>query len=199
MRFPSTPSRAMAQALAPDLSLAGQLLLVVVASLVIAASAQVRIELGFSPVPITGQTLGVLLVGALLGPRLAFGATTLYIVQGVAGLPVFAGGTAGVARLLGPTGGYLIGFVLAASFVGWLAERGWDRRPVLTLLAMTLGNVVIYAFGLAVLSLYVPAERLLIAGLLPFIPGDLVKIVLAAALLPAGWRVVASFRGPAAP
>lgn len=106
------------------------LLLVTLFSLVTALSAQVAVPLPFSPVPLTGQTFGVLLTGALLGPRLGALAMVLYLIEGGVGLPFFAGGTFGAARLVGPTGGYLVAFPLAAAFTGWLATRGWDRRPL---------------------------------------------------------------------
>ncbi len=165
--------------------------LVLAGSLLIALSAQIAVPLPFSPVPVTGQTLAVLLVGALLGSRRGSLAVLVYIAQGMAGLPVFAGGAAGPARLLGPTGGYLVGFVAAAYLVGLLAERGWDRRVSTTAAAMALGNVVIYAVGALWLAVFVgglvPA---LTAGVMPFIPGDLVKIAIAALLLPAGWKLL---------
>ena len=165
--------------------------LVLGASLVIALSAQVAIQLPFSPVPITGQTMAVLLVGALLGSRRGALAVLAYIAQGLAGLPVFAGGVAGLARLFGPTGGYLVGFVAAAFLVGWLAERGWDRRFGTTLAAMTLGNLVIYSVGAAWLAVFVGGlSGAWSLGVLPFLPGDALKIVLAAVLLPGGWKLL---------
>lgn len=182
--------RVLSQALVPERSLLTEVTLLLAASLFIAATAQFRIELGISPVPITGQTFGVLLIGALLGSRRAPMAVLLYLAEGAAGLPVFTGGAAGAAHLVGPTGGYLLGFVAAAGLVGWLAERDWDRRPTTAVLAMALGNVVIYAFGLAVLSAYVPSDVLLLKGMILYLPGDLVKIALAAALLPLSWRLV---------
>ncbi len=160
-------------------------------SLLIALAAQVAVPLPFSPVPVTGQTFAVLLIGAAFGARLGAATVALYLAEGILGLPVFApGGPVGPARLLGPTGGYLIGFVAAAYVVGALAERGWDRRLVTAALAMLAGEVVIYAFGLAGLARFLPPERLLAAGLLPFIPGDLVKLALAALALPTAWRLV---------
>jgi biotin transport system substrate-specific component len=160
-------------------------------SWLIALSAQVAIPLPFSPVPVTGQTLAVLLVGALLGSRRGSLAVLAYIAQGLAGLPVFAGGALGMARLLGPTGGYLVGFAAAAFLVGLLAERGWDRRVLTTAAAMILGNLVIYAIGALWLAPFVGGlEQALATGVLPFIPGDLVKIVAAALLLPAGWKLL---------
>ena len=165
--------------------------LVLAGSLLIALSAQIAVPLPFSPVPVTGQTLAVLLVGALLGSRRGSLAVLVYIAQGMAGLPVFAGGAAGPARLLGPTGGYLVGFVAAAYLVGLLAERGWDRRVSTTAAAMALGNVVIYAVGALWLAVFVAGlVPALTAGVMPFIPGDLVKIAIAALLLPAGWKLL---------
>lgn len=168
-----------------------RLLLVVTGSLLIALAAQVAVPLPFSPVPVTGQTFAVLLVGAALGARLGAAAVLVYLAEGAVGLPVFApGGPLGAARFVGPTGGYLVGFAAAAYVVGALAERGWDRRLLTAALAMLVGEIAIYAFGLAGLSRFVPAERLLGAGLLPFIPGDLVKLALAAIALPVAWRLL---------
>lgn len=168
-----------------------QLLLVLGGSLLIALCAQIAIPLPGSPVPVTGQTFAVLLVGAALGSRLGASAVLAYIAEGAAGLPVWSPGTTvGIARLTGPTGGYIIGFLFAAFVVGLLAERGWDRRVWTASLAMLAGEVVIYASGLPGLARFVPAERLLDAGLVPFIAGDLYKLILAALALPAVWRFV---------
>lgn len=164
--------------------------LVIAGSLLVALLAQFAVPLPFSPVPVTGQTLAVLMVGMLLGSRRGSLALLTYLAEGAMGLPVLAGGAAGLARLTGPTGGYLIGFVAAASLVGWLAERGWDRRPGTTLLAMLLGNAVIYVCGLPWLAHFVGVERVLSLGLLPFLPGDLGKALLAMALLPWGWQLL---------
>ncbi|MEW6578444.1 MAG: biotin transporter BioY [Chloroflexota bacterium] len=164
--------------------------LVVGGSLFVALSAQLAIPLPFSPVPVTGQTLAVLLTGMLLGSRRGSLSLLTYLVEGGLGLPVFAGGTAGLARLTGPTGGYLIGFLAAAFLVGMLAERGWDRRTGTTFLAILLGNAVIYAFGLPWLAHFVGGERVLALGVLPFIPGDLWKLLLATMLLPWGWKLL---------
>ena len=159
-------------------------------SLFIALSAQVAIPLPFSPVPITGQTLAVLLTGVLLGSRRGSLCLLAYLAEGISGLPVFAGGMAGPARLVGPTGGYLVGFIAAAFLTGLLAERGWDRRVTTTLLAMLLGNAAIYAFGLPWLARFVGGERVLALGLLPFIPGDFLKLILATMFLPSGWKLL---------
>jgi biotin transport system substrate-specific component len=170
-------------------SLAWKALLVLAGSALIALAAQVRIPLPFSPVPVTGQTFAVLLVAAALG-RLGLASVVTYLVEGAVGLPVFAGGLSGVAYMTGPTGGYLIGFALAAAVVGSAAERGWDRHLATALAAMLVGEVAIYVGGLAWLARFVPADRLLGAGLVPFIPGDLFKMLLAALALPSAWRLV---------
>ena len=166
------------------------LALVTGGSVFIALAARIAIPLPFSPVPITGQTLAVLLVGALLGSRQGAISLLLYLLEGAVGLPVFAGGTGGLVRLLGPTGGYLVGFVAAVFVTGWLAERQWDRRFRSNFLAMLVGNIVIYVFGLPWLACFVGADKALALGLYPFIPGDLVKLVIATMALPSGWRLL---------
>ena len=168
-------------------------MLVMVGSAFIALFAQVAIPLPHTPVPLTGQTFAVLLVGALLGSARGCLAVLLYLFEGVIGLPVFAGGAFGLARLVGPTGGYLVGFVAAAFLVGLLAKRGWDRRVWSSALAMLLGNGVIYAFGLAWLAHVVGPEKAFSLGLYPFIPGDFIKLGLAAVALPAGWKLLRWF------
>ncbi|RME86300.1 MAG: biotin transporter BioY [Caldilineae bacterium] len=168
------------------------LLLVVGGSLLIALSAQIALPLPFSPVPITGQTFAVLLLAALFGRRLGVATVLAYLSEGVAGLPVFAGGGAGLQKLLGPTGGYLLGFVLAAWVVGRLAERGWDRSAGRTVMAMVAGNIAIYVLGLVWLGAMMCLQQAIVAGLLPFIPGDILKIVLAALVLPTGWKLISA-------
>lgn len=164
--------------------------LITVSSFFIALSAQITILLPFSPVPITGQTLAVLLTGALLGSRRGSLCIIAYLIEGATGLPVFAGGQAGLAPILGPTGGYLIGFIAAAYLTGLLAERGWDRRFGTTILAMLLGNIVIYVVGLPYLASFLRTWKIFPIGLYPFIPGDLLKVVIAATLLPSGWKIL---------
>lgn len=176
--------------LVPPLSRRSTLELLVGASLFIALLAQIRVPLPFTPVPITGQTLAVLLVGAALGSRRGAAAVLLYLAEGLAGLPVFAGGGAGLAHLLGPTGGYLVGFVAAAWVAGRLAEQGWDRRGRTAWLVFLLAEVALYLPGLAWLALYVGPQRVLALGLYPFVVGDLLKMALAGALLPTVWRWV---------
>jgi len=184
----------MAQAVWPRRAEAGaaawgrDALLVVAFSLLTALSAQAVFPLPWTPVPITGQTFGVLLTGALLGPRLGALSLALYLLEGGLGLPFFAGGAAGAARLAGPTGGYLLSYPFAAALVGWLATRGWDRRPLTMLAAMLLGSVVIFALGAGWLAHFVGPSHALTAGVLPFLPGDMVKALLAAGLVPLGWR-----------
>jgi len=150
-----------------------------------------RIEIPLTPVPITAQTFGVLLVGALLGSRRGVISLLLYLGFGAMGLPVFAGGASGLARFAGPTAGYLFGFVAAAAVVGWLCERGWDRRVGTTALAMLFGMAALYSFGTIWLSRFVGWERVLAVGVLPFIPGDLLKLTLATVVLPSGWLLLA--------
>lgn len=158
-------------------------------SVALALSAQLAFHLPFSPVPITGQTFAVLLVGALLGSVRGGMVVLLYLAEGLSGLPVFAGGGAGPVILLGPTGGYLLGFVPAVIIVGYLAERGWDRRFLTTLAAMTGGTVAIFVCGLTWLAILQITDSILTIGLWPFVPGAILKIVAAALLLPLGWRL----------
>ena len=165
-------------------------MLVMGGSALVALLAQVAIPLPFSPVPLTGQTFAVLLVGMLLGSARGSLAVLLYLMEGAVGLPVFAGGGAGLARLAGPTGGYLVGFVFAAFVVGFLAKRGWDRSVWRAGAAMLVGNALIYAVGLPWLSHFVGTQRAFFLGLCPFVVGDCVKLVLAALALPAGWKLL---------
>lgn len=166
------------------------ILLVVGGCLFVAGMAQVRIPLPFTPVPLTGQTFAVLLVGAVLGSRRGAASLLLYLISGIFGLPFFAGGTSGLATMLGPTGGYLAGFVLAAALVGLLAARGMDRRIPGALLAFLAGEIIIYLFGVAWLSHFIGFQRAIAAGLAPFIIGDAIKVAAAGLALPAAWKLV---------
>ena len=159
-----------------------------------AAFAQISFWIG--PVPITGQTFAVLLAGALLGSRRGALSQLTYLAIGATGIPYWfaLGGPPGIARLVGPTGGYLVGFVAAAFVVGWLAERGWDRRVWMAIPAMLGGSIVIYIFGLSWLSHFVPGDAVLQAGLYPFVIGDLIKVVAAALILPSGWMLLRRFK-----
>jgi len=167
--------------------------LALVGSWLVAGLAQLEIRLPFTPVPITGQTLGVLLVGASLGSWLGGVSLALYLAQGAIGLPFFSGGDSGVdlLRLSSVTGGYLWGFVLSAAIVGWLSERGWDRSVRSSIGAMFLGEVVIYLLAIPWLmsALGVPLGKALEVGLAPFVVGDTIKLLIAAGLLPLGWRI----------
>jgi biotin transport system substrate-specific component len=170
-------------------------LLVLAASLLTAAAAQLEIHLPGTPVTITGQTFAVLLAGIVLGARRAFLAQGLYLLEGACGAPFFAGGAGGVLPLLGPSGGYLMAFPFAALVTGWLAQRAWDRRPFTMFLAMLAGSTVIFAAGLAQLSRFVPAGGLLAAGLFPFVAGDVLKSALAAGVAPALWKWLGASEG----
>jgi biotin transport system substrate-specific component len=192
VRFPT-----LADAVLPPAGLLRDALAVSVASLFIALCARLEIRLPFTPVPLTGSTLGVLYAGAVLGSRRGAAAVALYLLEGAAGLPVFAGGAAGAWHFAGPTGGYLLGFPVGAFVTGLLAERGWDRRPATAFAMTALGSLPILTLGAIGLSLFVPAGAVLASGVLPFLPGDLIKSALAAGLLPFGWRLLggkASFR-----
>lgn len=166
--------------------------IIVLGAGLIAASAQVSIPLPFTPVPITGQTFAVLLVGASLGTARGAASALLYVLAGIAGAPVYADGAHGWAQVSGSTGGYLVGFVLAAAVIGRLAERSWDRRFSSAIGAMLTGNVIIFVVGLIWLAVVLDTslEKTLEYGLYPFIPGEIVKLYLAAALLPTAWRLV---------
>ena len=163
-------------------------------SLLTALSAQVTIHLPL--IPLTMQTFSVLLAGALLGPRLGALAMLLYLVEGLAGLPVFAEGRSawtpstlpGVPVILGLSAGYLLSYPFAAALVGGLATRGWDRRPLTMLAAMLLGSVIVFALGAGWLAHFVGPAHAFTGGVLPFLPGDVVKALLAAGLVPLGWK-----------
>jgi biotin transport system substrate-specific component len=164
------------------------LALVIAFSLLTALAAQVVIP--FPLVPITGQTFAVLLTGALLGSRLGALAMIAYLIEGASGLPFFYGARGGLQHLLGPTAGYLWSFPAAAFVTGLLAERGWDKRFVTAAAAMALGSLVILLGGWAWLSRFMPASVALHEGVTRFLVGDVVKIALAAAVLPSGWALL---------
>jgi biotin transport system substrate-specific component len=164
-------------------------LLAVLGSLALALSAKIQIP--FWPVPMTMQTLVVLMLGMAYGSRLALGTLLLYLAEGAAGLPVFAGANAGLAYMSGPTGGYLIGFLFAAVLIGCLAERGWDRSPLKALAAMALGHAVVFVPGVAWLSLLFGLDKAVALGLTPFWVATVLKTLLGAALMQAAWYVIA--------
>jgi biotin transport system substrate-specific component len=171
--------------------------LVVAGAALVALAAQWEIKLWFTPVPITGQTFAVLLVGASLGWLRGGASLLLYFLVGLAGAPVYAGGEGGWEWVKGATGGYLVGFIFAAALTGWLAQRRWDRRFSSAVAAMLTSSVVIYALGLPWLAhvANLGLEDTLEAGLYPFVVGDLLKLYLAGALLPGAWRLVERLRG----
>ena len=174
--------------------IAWRVLLAFSGSWLVAALAQIEIRLPFTPVPITGQTLGVLLVGASLGAGLGAASMALYLVQGALGLPFFSGGGSGAdfLQLSAVTGGYLWGFVVSAAVVGALAERRWDRSIRSSIGEMFLGEVVLYAIAIPWLmqALDVSLAEALELGLAPFVVGDTLKLLAAAGLLPLAWRLV---------
>jgi biotin transport system substrate-specific component len=176
----------------PLSTLAVDLALVFLFANLTAVAGRIAVNLPFSPVPITGQTLIVLLAGAALGSRGGAASQLAYLAEGAIGLPVFAGGAAGIGVIVGPTGGYLIGFVAAAGVVGWLVERGALRSALTSVAAMLAGSVVVYLFGIAWLSHFVPGGLavLLAQGALPFLPGDVLKSLIAAGVVPsARWTI----------
>jgi biotin transport system substrate-specific component len=170
------------------------LLLVMGGAALTALFAQLSLRLPFTPVPLTGQTFAVLVTGAVLGTRRGVSAQIVYILAGLVGLPVFAGASGGLHQLVGPSGGYLLGFIAASGVLGYLAERGWDRgRRVV--LAMIGGELVLYGFGVGWLTLYTGSfAHALLLGFVPFIIGDAVKLAAAAGVLPMAWRLTGTRR-----
>jgi biotin transport system substrate-specific component len=161
-----------------------------------AIAAQVSVPLPFTPVPLTFQPMVVLVGAAALGSRLGVASQVLYLALGIAGLPVFAASPflpQGAARLIGPTGGFLMAFPLAAFVAGWLAERGFDRRYLTAVLAMACGLAVVFAGGVAWLAIASQPTRsfssAFAAGVLPFIVPDLLKLLVAAAVMPGVWTL----------
>ncbi len=168
-------------------------LLALVGSLLVAVSAQFQVPM--VPVPMTMQSFAVLVIGAAYGARLGAATLLLYMAEGALGLPVFAGMKGGAQHLVGPTGGYIVGFVLAAGVVGWFAERGWDRGVVRTAIAMLTGKVFIFVPGVLWLGAVIGMEKAVGAGLTPFIPGIFLKVALAVAVLPGAWWLIGRKRG----
>lgn len=167
------------------------LILILLGVMFVAALAQVEIPLPFTPVPITGQTFGVLLVGAVLGSKRGAASLASYLGMGILGLPFFAGGGHGLDMIMGATGGYLIGFVVAAYVIGLLAERGLERSVCTSLIPFFVGTVIIYICGVAWLSLMLGSfSKAIVSGLLPFLVGDAVKFLAAALALPMAWKLV---------
>lgn len=177
-------------------SLPANVVLVLIGSALMAACARISFEFSFSTVPVTGQTFGVLLIGALYGSRLGAATMIAYLAEGAAGMPVFAGGHGGIAAISTPSGGYLFGFIIAAFLVGWFAERGWDRSRWIVV-PLLLGNAALYVPGLLwlhqqfrIVGVPISWATALDYGLWPFIAGDLAKLVAVSLALPAGWSLV---------
>ncbi|WP_031256462.1 biotin transporter BioY [Mesorhizobium sp. L48C026A00] len=171
--------------------LATQLLLAIVGTLLLTLSAKTRVLLG--PVDISMQTLAVFLIAAAFGMRLGVATLLLYMAEGAIGLPVFQGTPEkgiGIAYMLGSTGGYLAGFIVMAAIVGWAADRGWDRHPVKLFNAILVAEIVMMAMGFAWLALLIGPEKSWQFGVVPFIVGDLIKVALAASLVPAVWSLL---------
>ncbi|RBP18240.1 biotin transport system substrate-specific component [Roseiarcus fermentans] len=176
----------------PTARLARDGALVLTGALVLAVSAKVQVP--FIPVPMTLQSLAVLVLAAAYGLRLGAAAVAFYLVEGLLGAPVFAGALAGPAYMAGPTGGYLAGFLVAAALVGFLAERGWDRSWPRLLAAMTIGHGVIFAFGFVWLAVLIGPEKAFALGVVPFALATVVKTLLAVALVGAAWNAVKQMR-----
>ena len=168
---------------------------ILLASGVVLLTVSAKLKIPFYPVPMTMQTFAVLVIGMAYGYRLAGATLLLYLAEGAVGLPVFASG-GGIAYFAGPTTGYLVGFLVAAVFVGWLGEKGWDHSVALTFIAMLGGTAIIFVFGVAWLSVFLNDVQAAFAnGFTPFIVGAFVKIALAAAVLPIVWRLTIRKRG----
>ncbi len=165
------------------------LILIIAGSLLMALCAQIVIPL--QPVPITGQTFGVLLVGAVLGSKRGAAAMIAYLAEGALGLPFFAGGAHGLSIMTGATAGYLVGFIVAAYVIGLLAERGLERSVRTSIIPFLAGTIIIYAFGVSWLAVVLGSfSKALTAGLLPFLAGDAIKLIAAAISLPAAWKLI---------
>jgi len=167
------------------------LTLIILGSLFVAALAQVEIPLPFTPVPITGQTFGVLLIGAALGSKRGAASLTLYLAEGALGLPFFAGGAHGLSVLTGATAGYLLGFIGAAYVIGRLAEKGLERNVRTSFIPFLIGTVIIYACGITWLAVFLGSFSKAVAfGLIPFLIGDIIKLLAASLALPAAWKLI---------
>lgn len=169
------------------LMLAKNIVLIAGAAFLTALCAGAKIQIGL--VPMTLQTSAVLLSGILLGSKRGAASQITYVAAGLAGIPWFSSG-GGLQYIFSPTFGYLIGFIFAAYITGLFAELGWDRKIIGAMLAMAVGNLLIYCFGLLWLSKFIPQQQLLSVGVTPFIAGDVLKIMAAGILLPCAWRLL---------
>lgn len=198
----SATTATLRRAVFPRVNVATSALLVLGGALFVALTAQISIPLPFTPVPLTGQTFGVLLVAASLGSVLGSLSMLTYLFLGLVGLPVYADQSSGWDIVRGATGGYLLGFILAGLVIGFLAERRWDQSFSSSVSAMLTGNVIIFGVGLTWLAWWLGDNGLpnglsdvLEAGLYPFVPGEVLKLYLAGALLPLAWKAVERFKG----
>jgi len=198
----SASTATLRRAVFPRVNVATSALLVLGGALFVALTAQISIPLPFTPVPLTGQTFGVLLVAASLGSVLGSLSMLTYLFLGLVGLPVYADQSSGWDIVRGATGGYLLGFIVAGLVIGFLAERRWDQSFSSSVSAMLTGNVIIFAVGLSWLAWWLGDNGLpnglsdvLESGLYPFVPGEVLKLYLAGALLPLAWKAVERFKG----
>jgi biotin transport system substrate-specific component len=187
-----TEAATLRLAVFPRVGILTDALLVLGGTGLVAGCAQISVNLGFTPVPVTGQTFAVVLVGASLGAVRGTASLLLYLWLGVAGAPIYAHHAHGWNVLTSASGGYIVGFVIASAVTGWLAEHRWDRRFSSSVSAMLTGNVIIYLVGLPWLAVVLNTnlEKTFEYGLYPFVPGDVFKLYLAGALLPAARRAV---------
>jgi biotin transport system substrate-specific component len=188
----SISSISLRNAVFPRSSALNNVLLITVGTLFIAGLAQIALPIPGSPVPVTGQTLGVLLIGTSYGAVLGLSTFLTYLLVGLAGAPFFANGSHGLATLTGATGGYLVGMLVASLVVGFLAGHRWDQRLRTALPTMLLGDAIIFSFGLFWLHAFIGKNWswTLAAGFTPFIIGEILKIAIAGTSLPIVWRYV---------
>ena len=174
-------------------TVASQISLILTGTVFLAVMAQIAFPIPGSPVPFTGQTLGVLLLGTAYGAGLGFSTIAFYLLMGMAGAPIFSSGTSGIERIVGPTGGYLVGMLISSVVLGALAGRKWDQRIKTVIPTMIIGNLVIFAIGLLWLNLYTGQSWLWTfeKGFTPFVFGEIIKIAIASTALPAVWKYVA--------
>ena len=194
--LPSSVSSSLLSSILPRSSAITKALLVVGGALFLALLAQLSISVPGSPVPVTGQTLGVLLLATAYGANMGAATFALYLLIGFAGAPVFAGHGYGAERLIGPTGGYLFGMLIASWILGALAGRKWDQKILSAITTMLIGDLIIFTFGLIWLQSYTDRSWSWTfgAGLTPFILGEVIKIAIAGTSLPSVWKVVARTR-----
>ena len=173
-------------------TVASQISMILTGTVFLAVMAQISFPIPGSPVPFTGQTLGVLLLGTAYGAGLGFSTIAFYLLMGMAGAPIFSSGTSGIERIAGPTGGYLVGMLLSSLVLGALAGRKWDQKIKTVIPTMIIGNSIIFAIGLLWLHQYTGQTWLWTfeKGFTPFIFGEIIKIAIASTALPAVWKYV---------